>query len=71
MATLTSGADGKTNTAVLGATYDAKLILAAHGGRYDNVRKYWTFEDPEAATKAVGEANAYFVMRAARRNGSA
>ena len=71
LATLAQGADGKTENVVLGSTYDAKLILAAHGGKYDNARKFWTFADPTEASAAVAESNRYFQMRAARRGGSA
>jgi hypothetical protein len=70
VATLT-GAEGKTTTAVLGNTYDAKLILAAHGGKYDNVRKFWTFDSSDEATAAVALGNRLYAMRAARRGGTA
>jgi hypothetical protein len=70
LATLTNE-KGEQTTAVLGSTYDAKLILAAHGGKYDQNRKFWTFADPNEAGAAVAVSNRYFAMRAARRGGSA
>jgi len=67
-----SGPEGQEPTyAVLGNTYDAKLILAAHGGKYDQNRKFWTFASLPDAQKATSEACAYYAMRAARRGASA
>lgn len=63
--------DEKPVAAVFGKTYEARLILGAYGGRFDDKRQVWTFPTEDSATHAVEDATRYFVMRAAARGGSA
>jgi hypothetical protein len=63
--------DKEPKVAVFGNTYDFKLVLAAHGGKWDANRKLWTFPTEEQARAAVADGSRLYTMRAACRGGSA